>query len=581
VIDADTDTSTASVDQLALLVLIHILEREGVEIPYKELNLHVNGGANWDDKEGGPVGQHLTKVRKARIYFGMPVPPPKKSARNSTTVDLPKNPTEKEIKTFHSLTYTRPGREDKMDGIPGQMQARYTPVPIPDRPDLPIYDATHSPPMWPLPEGFQYLKYEIKSKALGTVPTSDKKQGKLVKSSVEQKEDVPVTSTEKKRRSTKRVVKAEDDDDAQYSAKPARKAQNPLAASKRKTAAQRALESTPAKLKGVPKSKKTPATQKKTPATVTKKLTALVIDSAGKVLESADTPSKRTGGIKPTPKVNAAAEYEPLPAEVGSVTINEAQPPVQNYGRVNNMDSTSMPAQTFEDMHAGLPPNRFQMGNHRASRSFESQSTMSTVDGLPQQNTPAQFKPVRSNQLQHNYAGSGYGHQMMPPHGPSFAHGHGIQDMSKEELIQKILRDEQAATRRMQQYNSSRHQTNMQAHGHGPHGLSTVNAPAMMPREHAHFDTEMGDYGFASGPASNVPSQQQLFNNFGQMQNDGNNFGQLQNDGNSFAHMQNGGNNFSQMQNLGNDSKPNMDQYSGIFNDMSDFDPSVFDDNHQ
>jgi hypothetical protein len=568
------------VDQLALLTLIHILEREKVEIPYQELNLHINGGANWDDKEGGPVGQHLTKVRKARIYFGMPVPPPKKSARNSTTADAPKHPSEKEIKTYHSLTYTRPGREDKTDGVPGEMPARYTPVPIPDRPDLPIYDATRSPPMWPLPEGFQFLRYEIKSKAPVIAPASDKKQGKLAKSSVDEKADAPIASTEKKRRSAKKVVKAEDDDDAQYSAKPARKAQNPLAPTKRKTAADRALESTPAKLKGVPKSKKTPATQKKTPATVTKKLSALVVDSSGNVVEPAETPSKKPGSVKPRRKVTAAPEHEPLPAEVGSATINEAEPPVQNYGRIN-MNAASMPAQSFGDMHAGLPPNRFQMGKHRTTQSFESQSTMTTADGLPQQNTPTQFMPAQFNESQHNYAGNGYGHQMMPPHGPSFAHGHGMQDMSKEELIQKILRDEEAATRRMQQYNNSRHQVNMQAHSHGPHSLGIVNAPTMMPREHAQFDTEMGNYNFASGPASNAPSQQQLFNNFGQMQNDGSNFGQMQSDGNSFTLMQNGGNNFSQMQNVGNDSKPNMDQYSDVFNDMSDFDPGVFDDNHQ
>jgi hypothetical protein len=568
------------VDQLALLCLIHILEREKVEIPYQELNLHINGGANWDDKEGGPVGQHLTKVRKARIYFGMPVPPPKKSARNSTTADAPKRPSEKEIKTYHSLTYTRPGREDKMDGIPGEMQARYTPIPIPDRPDLPIYDATRSPPMWPLPEGFHFLKYEIKSKAPVIAPASDKKQPKLLKSSVDEKVDAPVTSTEKKRRSAKKVVKAEDDDDAQYSAKPARKAQNPLAPTKRKTAADRALESTPAKLKGVPKSKKTPATQKKTPATVTKKLSALIVDSSGKVVESAETPSKKSGSVKPRPKVNTAPEQEPLSAEVSSATINETEPPVQSFGRVN-MDGVSMPAQSFGNMHAGLPPNRFQMGKHRATESLESQSTMTTADGLPQQNTPTQFMPAQFNQSQHNYAGNGYAHQMMPPHGPSFAHGHGMQGMSKEELIQTILRDREADAHRMQQYNNSHHQVNMQAHGHGPRGLGIVNAPAMMPREHAQFDTEMNDYGFASGPAGNVPSQQQLFNGFGQMQHGSSNFGQMQNDGNSFTFMQSGGNNFSHVQNVGNDSKPNMDQYSEVFNDMSDFDPNVFDDNHQ
>jgi hypothetical protein len=550
----DVNPCVASTDQLALLTLIHILDREKVPIPYKELNLHINGGANWDDKEGGPVGQHLSKVRKARIYFGMPVPPPKKSARNSN-MDTPKVPSEKEIKTYHSLTYTRPGREDKMDGVPGTMEARYTPIPIPDRPDLPIHEVTLDPPMGPLPENFRYSDYrkllEDSVKASNTAPASDKKQSKPVKSSVRKDEneeqDSPVAvSTEKKRRPAKKIVKAEEDDDVQYSAKPARKGQSTSVASKRKTAAERASESTPSKPKGVVKSQKTPATLKKTPATVTKKIAAMAVDSADGKLDLTATPSKKTTRGKAKPKANVASEAEQMfTTEESPVATTEAEPPSQSYGRVN-MTAVSMPAQSFGNMHAGLPSNKFQMGKHQANHSFDSQSSVSTVPSQSMLDTPVQFLTNGFTHGQNNYSGNGYGHQMMPAHGPSFAHGHGmqgIQNMDKQEPIQRYLRleQQQAAARPMQQFNNSYNHANFQAHGYGPHGLGIANAPAMMPQ--AQFDTEMGNYTFASGPASNLPSQQQIFSN-----------------------------EFAQMQNDGNDIKPNMEQFSGGFSDLPDFD---------
>jgi hypothetical protein len=555
------DTYAASTDQLALLTLIHILEREKVEVPYKELNLHINGGANWSDREGGPVGQHLTKVRKARVYLGMPVPPPKKSARNSN-MDTPKIPSEKEIKTYHSLTYTRPGSEDKMDGVPGTMQARYTPVPITDRPDLPIYDPTYHPPMWPLPDEFEYLSYDVRSKTPRTSLTwgkkQGKKQGKVTRSSVDEINDAPVASTEKKCRSTK-VVQTKEDDDDQYSAEPTHKAQNKSAGYKRKTAAEQAAELTPAKPKGVPKSRKTPAAQRRTPATVTKKLSEMLVNPSDGKLDLTVTPSKKAGGIKKKETSNVAAETEQvLTTGCTPVANSEAEQPAQNYGRVN-MDAASMMAQSFGEIHAGLPPNGFQMGKYRASQRKHSQSTMSTADNPWLHMTSAQFMPSIFQHSQSNYAGNGYGHQMMSPQPSSSTQGHNMQDMSKEELIQRILRgEEEEAAHHMQQYNNSRRQIHKSARGHDSYGLSIATAPAMMPRQYAQFYTGRSNCSFASGSAIDLSSQQQYLTN-------------------DLAHMQNDSNRLVEIQNEDNDRKPNMEHYSGGFNAIPDFDASMFD----
>jgi hypothetical protein len=582
--DYDANEPPASVDQLTLLALIYILERENIPVPYEELNLMVNGGANWSDDCGGPVGQHLTKVRKARIFFGMPVPPAKKNKRGA--VDTPKIPSEKEIKTYHSLTYTRPGRENKMTGTPGTMEAIYVPVPIPGRPDLPIYDLAYDPPMGPLPAGFvypDYTPYAHASKAKKTAPTSDKNQVKSLKSSAKEgeEEDAPVPSTEKKGRSTKKAVKAEKDDYAESSSvKPTRKGKSTPALSKRKAAAKADSTATPSKPKGLPKSrsKKTLASLKKTPGTMVKMAESL----EGK-LDLAATPSKKGKAVQ---KAESDAAPEMLPAESGPVVINEEEQPPQSFGRVN-MDAVSMPAQSLRNMRAGLPPNKFRMGNHQPNQSFDSQSTMSAGSSQSMLNTPIQFMPNGFNQSQNNFAGNGYGQQMMAAQGSSFAHNHDMQRlqeleaMNPQEVMEKLMRLEklQAAAGGMQQYNNSHSQGNVQVygnaqargnfqaygnaqargnvqtrghgHGNGPHGLGIVNASAMMPSAHNIFDTDMGDYGYASGPASNLPVQQNLFtNDYGLMQNDG------------------------------NDTKPNMELHSGDF-DIPEFDASDLFSNNQ
>lgn len=545
----DANTFLASKDQLTLLSLIYILERENIKVPYEELNLLVNGGAKWDDAEGGSVFQHLNKLRKARIFFGLPVPPPRKGKRG--TMDDPKIPSEKEIKTYRSLTHIRSDHEDKMSGIPGTMKARYAPIPIPGRPDLPIYDPTQDPPMWPLPDGFEFQEYNKDVNTPGAskaTPASDKRQVKALKISVKKEEEeefVPLTSTEKKGRSTKKTVKTQEDNVVQPSEKSARKGKNTPAVSKRKAAAKADSTSTPAKPKGVPKSKKAPATQKKkTPATLNK-----IAVSLDEKLDLDATPSKQTRGEKKG-LVDAAPEFtEMLTTEPGSVTINEEEQSGQSYGRIDT-NAISMPTQSFRNMHAGLPPNMFRMGGHQPNLSFDSQSghqpnqsfdsqtSMSTAPSQSMHNAPTQFIPNGFNHSQNDFASTGFGHQLMPAHGPSFAHGHDWDGMNKQELIAKLkdMTQQQAASQPMQHYNSSHNygsfQTpgnvhahgNIHAHGHGPRGLGITNTSTMMPSGLDQLDMDMSNYTFTSGPASDLPAQQNLFTNpyDAQMPNDGN-----------------------------------------------------------
>ncbi|KEQ70998.1 hypothetical protein M436DRAFT_65810 [Aureobasidium namibiae CBS 147.97] len=553
-----------SKDQLTLLSLIYILERENIKVPYEELNLLVNGGAKWDDAEGGSVFQHLNKLRRARIFFGLPVPPPRKGKRG--TMDDPKIPSEKEIKTYRSLTFIRPDHEDKMTGTPGTMKAQYAPIPIPGRPDLPIYEPTQDPPMWPLPDGFAFEKYgkEIVTPGAKAAPASDKRQVKSVKISVKKEEEeefVPVVSTEKKGRSTKKAAKAQEDDVVHPSEKSARKGKNTPAASKRKAAAKIDSTSTPAKPKGVPKSKKAAATQKKTPATLNK-----IADCLNEKLDLDATPSKQARGDKKA-MVAAVPEFkEMLTTEPSSVAINEAEQSGQSYGRVDT-NPTGMPAQSFISMHAGLPPNRFRMGGHQTNQSFDLLSSMSTASSHAMHNAPTQFMPNGVNYSHNNSTGNGFGHQMMSVNVPSFAHGHGWDNMNRQEMVGNFEPSAQqlAVPQSMQHYNNSHSYGNFQAPGnvhahgnvqardHGSHGLHITESSAMMPRDLAQLDMGIGDYTFASGPASDLASQQQIF-------------------AAPYA---------SQMQNDDNDNKLDMEQYPGEFN-ISDLDASnIFHNKHQ
>lgn len=542
-----------------MLSLIYILERENIKVPYEELNLLVNGGAKWDDAEGGSVFQHLNKLRKARIFFGLPVPPPRKGKRG--TMDDPKIPSEKEIKTYRSLTHIRPDHEDKMDGTPGTMKARYAPIPIPGRPDLPIYDPTQDPPMWPLPEGFEFQKYNkdvITPGASKATPASHKRQVKPFKISIKKEEEeefVPLTSTEKNGRSIRKTVKAQEADVVQPSEKSARKGKNTPGVSKRKAAAKADSTSTPAKPKGVIKTRKPPVTQqKKTPATLNK-----IADSLNEKLDLDATPSKQARGDKKA-LGGAAPEFtEILTTEPSSVANNEPEQSGQSYGR-NDTNGISMPARSFRNMHAGLPPNMFRMGGHQPNLSFDSQSShqpnqsfdsltsMSTASSQSMHNAPTQFMTDGFSHSQNNLGGNGYGNQMMSTHGPSLAHGHDWDGMNRRELIANLKRmaQQQSASNSMQHYNNSHNYDsfqapgnvhahgNVQAHDHGLHGSGITDNFTMMPRGLDQLDMDMSNYTFGSGPASDFTSQQNLFTNPGT----------------------------SQMPDDGNDNKPNMEPFS-------------------
>ncbi|KAH0167028.1 hypothetical protein KCU67_g4053, partial [Aureobasidium melanogenum] len=513
-------------DQLALMALIYELEMDNVTIPY---------------------GRHLTKARKARIYHGLPVPPLYPSKRK-TDADKLGNVTEKDIKVWSTLTYTKPGRDDQADDALGTMPPLYTPLPIPGKPGLPHFDPiTGTEVNMPRPHPETPAKAPRASKPASA--PSKKKGKQTIKEDADKEESTPVVSTEKKGRSHKKVVKVEEDDDATYSEKPTRKGQNTPAASKRKPAAKPATKATPSKPKGVTKSKKTPST-------LNKKLSVMAIHSPEANLEQATTPSKKSRAPRKKAKVNAVPVLEDSTTS-GTVpaTINEAEISGQRYGRAS-MNAPSMPVQSLENMLADLPSDQFQMGRHQAGQSFDSQSTMSTVPSQSMLDTSAQFNPnnfhlqMSNNYPAHNFPSNDYGHHMMPSHNSSFAHGHDVSAMvsgGKEQEIWRFGPQGQGGYS-MQQYNDGHGHGygNAQSNGPGPFGLGIMNSTALMPREPIQLENELGNYSFASGPAngpaSNMLAQQQLYTD-----------------------------DSTQMQSDGNDMKPNMEQYTGGFTEVSNF----------
>ncbi|KAG9654810.1 hypothetical protein KCU64_g6961, partial [Aureobasidium melanogenum] len=514
-------------DQLALMALIYELEMDNVTIPY---------------------GRHLTKARKARIYYGLPVPPLVPSKRK-TDADKLENVTEKDIKVWSTLTYTKSGRDDQADGVPGTMPPYYTPLPIAGKPEVPYFDPIRGTEVnMPRPRPETPAKAP---RALKPASAPSKKKGKqTVKEDADKEEINPVVSTEKKGRSHKKVVKVEEDDDATYSEKPARKGQNTPAALKRKPAAKPATKATPSKPKGVTKSKKTPST-------LNKKLSAMAVHSPEANLEQATTPSKKSRAPRKKAKVNAAPVLEDSTAsETVPAAINEAEKSGQSYGRVS-MNAPSMPVQSLENMLADLPSDQFQMGRHQAGQSFDSQSTMSTVPSQSMLDTSAQFIPnnfhlqMQNNYPAHSYPNNGYGHHMMPSHNSSFAHGHDVSAMvpgGKEQEIWRFGPQGQGGYSMQQQYNNGHGHGygNAPSNGPGPFGLGIMNSTALMPREPIQLENELGNYSFAGGPTSGPPS-------------------------NMLAQQQFYSDDSAQMQSDGNDMKPNMEQYTGGFTDVSNF----------
>lgn len=519
------------------MALIYELEMENIKVPYDRVCKHIEPSCA---AKGDALMQHLTKARRARIYYGLPVPPPSvtKKKANSDKID---NATEKEIKTWTTLTYTKPGRDDQSDGTPGSMPPLYTPLPIPGRPDLPHFDPiTGTEVNMPRPRAETPAKAP---RATQTASAPSKKKGKQTpKEDANKEESAPAVSTEKKGRSSKKIVKTEEDGDANYNEKPTRKGQSTPAASKRKPAAKSTTKATPSKPKGVTKSKKTPAT-------LNKRMSALAMQSPQVNLEQAATPSKKSGASKKKAKANAAPVNEiSVPSEVPPVAINNGEQPGQSYGRVSR-DAPGMPTQSLEDMLADLPSDQFQMGRHQASQSFDSQSTMSTVPSQSMFDASTQFAPnnfylsMQNSFSGNNYPTNGYGQQMMPSNNSSFAHGHNVSAMVPEGKENNNWHSglQGQGHYPMQQYNNGYSYGNAQSHGQGPPGLGIMNSVALLPREPIQLETDLGNYSFASGPANNMLAQQQLFSN-----------------------------DDTQMQTNDNDIKPNM-QYMGEFTDISNF----------
>lgn len=538
------------------MALIYELEMRGIQVPYGRVCRHVQADCA---EKGDAMIQHLTKARKARIYYGLPVPPPlpskkKFSKDGKNTTDELGQVSEKDIKMWNTLTYTRPGRDDQSDGTPGTMPPEYTPVMIPGKPHLSHYDytaeSTMNMPPWP------ETPPPKAPRAPKTASAPSKKKGKqTVKQDADKEESAPAASTEKKGRSSRKAVKAEQDGDATYSEKPTRKAQRTPAATKRKTAAKPATKATPSKPRGVTKSKKTPAT-------LSKKMSGLSVHSTA-ALEQTATPSKKPGASKKKAKVNVAPVLEePTASEPTPVAINNAEQSTQSYGRVSR-EAPGMPAQSFEHMLADLLPENFQMGRHQASQSFGSQSTMSTVPSQSMLDNSAQFMPnnvhvpMQNSYSGHSYHSNGYSHHTMPNHNLFFAHGHGASAMipgGKEQDIQHLGLQGQGGYP-MQQYNNNYgyNCSNVHNYGPGPHGLGIMHDGTLLPREPIQLDPELSNYSFDSG-ANNMTAQQQLFSN------------------DDF-----------QMQTNNNDIKPDMDQHMGDFTDMSGFEDgsNIFNDVEQ
>lgn len=522
------------------MALIYELEMENIKVPYERVCRHIEPGCA---AKGDALIQHLTKARRARIYYGLPVPPPSVT-KKKTSSDNIDNATEKEIKTWTTLTYTKPGRDDQFDDTPGSMPPHYTPLPIPGRPDLPHFDpVTGTEVNMPRPRAETPAKAP---RATQTAGAPSKKKGRQApKEDTNKEESAPAVSTEKKGRSSKKVVKTEEDDDADYNEKPTRKGQSTPAASKRKPAAKSATKATPSKPKGVTKSKKTPAT-------LNKKMSALAMQSPQINFEQAATPSKKPGASKKKAKTNSAPVHEnPAVSKVPPIAINDGEQPGQSYGRVSR-DPPGMPTQSLEDMLADLPSDQFQMGRHQASQSFDSQSTMSTVPSQSMFDASAQFAPnnlylpMQNSFSGNSYLTNGYGHQMMASNNSSFAHGHNVSaifsDRKEQHNWHSGLQGQGGYL--VQQYNNGYSYGDAQSHGPEPRGLGIMNTTALLPREPVQLETDLGNYSFASGPANNMFAQQQLFSN-----------------------------DDAQMQTNDNDIKPNM-QYIEGFTDVSNFEDS-------
>ena len=348
-----TNTFIAGTDQLLLLALEYECKRRNIDLPWGAASLHLNAYAKPDGSK-----QHLVKVRKARIYYGLPVPPP-------FPKDDKENPqySDKEILNFATLVYVKPGTEEDANGTPGTMPPIYTPRPIAVGPHLPYYGR----PGWPL-----------------SVDVADEMMTLLAIRGSQWSTTTPLTvepppgaqSIKKKARSAKAIkVEQEDEDDDDFTLKSVRKVSSTPTASQKKKAQlltkASASKGSPNKPSGVAKSKRyTPLKKMQSKASLEDTpVRALTNGMAATGVNSSPvkTPSRKSAAAsKKKAKVTKTApptpsnEEEMLAMPLLTPAKESEQP--HKYGR-RDEDVHVEPSETSGDTLLNAPPG-FDMGRN-------------------------------------------------------------------------------------------------------------------------------------------------------------------------------------------------------------------------
>ncbi|KAI5243344.1 hypothetical protein E4T42_07335 [Aureobasidium subglaciale] len=472
------------VDQLFLLALIYELELRGVDIPWAAAALHVNPASSAQSVE-----QHLTKVRRARIYYGMAVPPPKTHVAEELA-----QVTQKIAKVYNTITFTKPGHEEKViEGTPGSIPITYTPRSYPNRPDLPHYGDSKHPLVGPV--------------------NKDRKSRFAKGKSVVKKEDdndyVENTPVDKKSNSSKKVSKSEKKDSSAFKKPPARKPP--------------ATPSKASKPQGVIKSKKTPSSISKplaslalnSPLAVNASKKAPKIKPAKKAVDGTKTGSSKKG--TDSKKTETKTKTDKISGNDGStermstpVLLNGVAETGQTYGRVSKGAPAAASAQ-LENFFEDIPEDRFTLGRADATKSYESDST---VISEPSTRTTQQLvQPYHQtyngndSQLAHPVAGTDFAHgqqSVLSSAGPGIPH-------NRQTVVQHgapgyvpglgMECPSQAQWNFMMRMFSQNNQPVGNAYFNGQQGMG-LNTPAHTPRDDMLLDTGFDTYHTAGALAN-------------------------------------------------------------------------------